>query len=160
MNHFSQNTRAKASVASLLTAAILVAASSLLTTTTNPGGGVAYAQEEEEINLELTLESVSWDPKTKQVTVEFTSTCPTGSGSGDGPWLVSVEQNRGGKVISGDQFGPGELACDIHEFVTIEADEGFFVPGRAIVHIAGLVCGVNVCDEDSINEEVRLSPRG
>jgi len=153
MNHLSQKTTT-ASVASLLTAAVLVTASSLLTTT----GGVAYAQEEEEIDLELTLESVSWDPKTKQVTVEFTSTCPTGSG--EGPWLVRVEQNRGGKVISGDQFGPGELACDIHEFVTIEADERFFVPGRAIVYIDGLVCGVDVCDEDIINEEVRLSPRG
>jgi hypothetical protein len=156
MYHLSQKITI-ASVASLLTAAILVAASSLLTTTINPGG-VAYAQEEEEIDLELTLESVSWDPKTKQVTVEFTSTCPTGSG--DGPWLVRVEQNRGGKVISGDQFGPGELACDIHEFVTIEADERFFVPGRAIVHVDGLVCGVDVCDEDIINEEVRLSARG
>ena len=152
MNHLSQKTTT-ASVASLLTAAVLVTASSLLTTT----GGVAYAQEEEEIDLELTLESVSWDPKTKQVTVEFTSTCSTGSG--DGPWLVRVEQNRGGKVISGDQFGPGELACDIHESVTIEADERFFVPGRAIVYIDGLVCGVNVCDEDIINEQVRLSPR-
>lgn len=157
MYHLSQKITT-ASVASMLAAAILVAASSLLTTTTNPGGGVAYAQEEEEIDLELTLESVSWDPKTKQVTVEFTSTCPTGSG--DGPWLVRVEQNRGGKVISGDQFGPGELACDIHEFVTIEADERFFVPGRAIIYVDGLVCGVNVCDEDIINEEVRLSPRG
>ena len=159
MNNISRKTRTTTNLASLLTAAVLVTASSLLTTTTT-GGGVAYAQVGES-TLEIEIESASWDPRTRQVTVEFTATC-----SGDlseGSWFVEVEQRRGGKVISGSEFGPGELACDEHESVTIEAQDGFFVPIPALVRVSGVVCGVDECDDDTDVEKVllkvRLSPR-
>jgi hypothetical protein len=152
-----RKTLTTASVTSLLTAAILVTASSLVTSPSRLGGIAAYAQEGES-TLEIEIESASWDPRTKQVTVEFTATC-----SGDlseGSWFVEVTQTRGGKVISGSEFGPGELACGEHESVTIEAQDGFFVPGPALVRVSGVVCGVDECDDDTAVEEVRLSPRG
>jgi hypothetical protein len=90
-----RKTLTTASVTSLLTAAILVTASSLVTSPSRLGGIAAYAQEGDS-TLEIEIESASWDPRTKQVTVEFTATC-----SGDlseGSWFVEVTQIRGGKV--------------------------------------------------------------
>jgi hypothetical protein len=159
MNHFSRNTRATAGVASVLTAAILVAASSLQTTTTNLGGGVAYAQEEE-FTVDTAIDSVSWDPRTKQVTVDFTVIC---SEPADGSWLVRVEQNRGGKVISGFELGPGELGCDeegAHLTVTIEAFPDFFRGGPALVSVDAVASTDFESDSELTQEEVRLSPRG
>jgi hypothetical protein len=158
MSHFSRKIRTTASLASLLTAAILVGASSLLTTT-NPGGGVAYAQEEE-FTVDTAIDSVSWDPRTKQVTVDFTVIC---SEPADGSWLVRVEQNRGGKVISEFELGAGELACDeegAHLTVTIEAFPDFFRGGPALVSVDAVASTDFESDSELTQEEVRLSPRG
>jgi len=101
------------------------------------------------------------DPRTKQVTVDFTVTCS--DEFADGSWFVEVEQSRGGKVISGNQFGFGELGCSVegaHESATIEASNGFFRGGAALVSVAGVACTEFECDDDFAEEEVRLSPQG
>lgn len=150
-------------MAALFATAILLTASSLLTATATRGGITAYAQEEA-FTLDIEIDSASWDPRTKQVTVEFTARC---SEPADGSWFVEVTQSLGKKVISGDAFGPDDLGCDEegdHNTAKVEADDGFFVPRPALIRLNGVASGVFDGDDDTDVEKVllkvRLFPRG
>ena len=154
MNHLSQKTTIL-SVASLLTAAALVTASSLLTTR-----GVVYAQEE--FNVDVAIDSVSWDPRTKEVTVDFTVTCSEPAEFADSLVVVRQvvgEQGRfGGKSVSGFEFIDYECSGETPLSVTLEAETGFFTAGNALVFADALACTEFVCDFAITEEQVQLSP--
>jgi hypothetical protein len=154
MNHLSRKTTT-ASVASLLTtAAVLVTASSLLTTR----GGVAYAQEEE-FTVDVAIDSASIDPRTKEVTVDFTVTC---SQPAVGDSFVEVRQSVGrfgDKSVEGFEFIAYECSGETPLSVTIEAETGFFTPGKAFVSADAFACTeFDICDFAFTEERVKLSP--
>jgi hypothetical protein len=154
MNHLSRKTITTASVASLLTtAAVLVTASPLLTTR-----GVAYAQEEE-FTVDVAIDSASIDPRTKEVTVDFTVTC---SQPAVGDSFVNVIQSVGrfgDKSVGGSGFIVYECSGETPLSVTIEAETGFFTAGNAFVSADALACTeFEECDSAFTEERVRLSP--
>jgi hypothetical protein len=155
MNHLSRKTITTASVASLLTtAAVLVTASPLLTTR---GLGAAYAQEEE-FTVDVAIDSASIDPRTKEVTVDFTVTC---SQPAVGDSFVEVRQSVGrfgDKSVEGFEFIAYECSGETPLSVTIEAETGFFTGGKAFVSADAFACTEDVCDFAFTEEQVRLSP--
>jgi hypothetical protein len=140
-------------ISSLSIAAILVTASSLLTTR-----GIAYAQEEE-FTVDVAIDSASIDPRTKEVTVDFTVTC---SQPAVGDSFVSVRQSVGrfgDKSVEGFEFIAYECSGETPLSVTIEAETGFFTAGNAFVSADAFACTeFDECDFAFTEERVRLSP--
>jgi hypothetical protein len=142
-------------VVSLFTAAVLVTAFPLLTTR---GEEVAYAQEEE-FTVDVAIDSASIDPRTKEVTVDFTVTC---SQPAVGDSFVKVIQSVGrfgDKSVGGSGFIVYECSGETPLSVTIEAETGFFTAGNAFVSADALACTeFEECDSAFTEERVRLSP--
>jgi hypothetical protein len=157
MNLSSQKTTA--GVASLLTAAVVlgILPSSLTTT------GLAYAQEE--FNVDVAIDSVSFDKKAQEVTVDFTVTCSQFAEFSDA--FVSVRQTAGeqghfgGKTVSGFEFIGYDCNGATPLSVTIEPERGFFTPGKALVFVEVTACATVldevVCKTPTTEEQVRLS---
>ena len=118
----------------------------------------AYAQEE--FNVDVRIDSASIDPKTKEVTVDFTVTCSEPAAFADS--IVAVRQAVGeqgrfaGKSVSGFEFIEYECSGETPLSVTVEAESGFFAPGKATVFADAFACTEFVCDFATTEEEVRL----
>ncbi len=139
-------------ISSLSIAAILVTASSLLTTR-----GVAYAQEEE-FTVDIAIDSASIDPRTKEVTVDFTVTC---SQPAVGDSFVEVRQSVGRfgeKSVVDSGFIVYECSGETPLSITLEAETGFFTGGEALVSAGAFACTeFEECDNATTEERVRLS---
>jgi hypothetical protein len=117
----------------------------------------AYAQEE--FNVDVAIDSVSINPTTKEVTVDFTVTC---SQPAVGDSFVEVRQSVGrfgDKSVEGFEFIAYECSGETPLSVTIEAETGFFTPGKAFVSADAFACTeFDICDFAFTEERVNLSP--
>ena len=120
---------------------------------------IETASAQESIDIEVTQDSATVDPRTGEVTISGTVTC---SAPLEAQVYGGVNQPVG-RTDSVEGFGYGAFYCDKdgqpYSF-SLFPYRGRFAPGRAVITVDAYVCNEFTCDGDRLQQSTRITPAG